>query len=1134
MSEIFTAPIGQSARLACVALMAIVLCACSPQPPAEVAPPPLSDADIAANNRGVALMGYFDYAAARDQFVDVVGSRPEWLDARVNLAIATLNRQETDDEKTALELLDGVLAEDPGHLRAQYVAGVLRHYLGETELALSHFQKVVAADSADAYAAYYVGLLLVQLGQPNEAMQHFRHAIMLDPYLRSAYYQASFALQQTGDAEGAAEMRAAFQRLDGNPRARLAKTEYTKMGPLAEAVAAGRPGASPSPLPVGPVLLPGEVITPTNFGGERQGMTVTDVQGDGLVDLFITGALKPMGLGNALIFGRDDGELVLQSKNPLTRVADVTAVAWGDFDNDGLLDSYLCRNGANQLWRQTAADEWSNVTAATLTANGEFDCADTAMFDADHDGDLDIFVVNANGPNELLSNNLDGTFRTLAADSGLQGSGGGRQLLTADIDGDRDVDIVVINTGEPHEVWLNDRLWQYRAATGVEAFAAADIVAAVAGDVDADGNTEIYTMDTAQVVIRWLPGAGWSSTRVIDPPTSDINVVLTGVPQLALADFNGNGRPDLLVVNDRELAIHAFDDDGTTAQMFSEAGAYSYVVPWLWEVEEGPGLIGLKLGTGPSNPGANVARLPSVSAALLKWLPGSGRHRFVGLNFTGKEDQSDSMRSNRSGIGTHAALRVGSQWSLASNFNAHSGPGQSLMPLVFGLGGAAQADYVAINWSDGVFQTELNVEPGLQTIAETQRQLSSCPVLFAWNGERFEFVSDVLGVGGLGFMVSPGEVATPRPWEYFRLTEGAAVPRDGLLTFKLTEPMEEIAYVDSLSLHTIELPEGWNVVLDERMGTNKPAPTGEPIFYRESLLPSRAVNDRGDDVTGTILQVDAVAAPEGQLDHRFIGRLARPHVLTLEFPQALDSAGAKPVLVADGWVEYPYSQTVFAAWQANAPYSAPTLEARGADGNWQPVAENFGYPAGMPREMALPLVRLPAGVDALRLTTTLEVYWDRLRVVFAEPAPQDVRRSKVSVASAKLAKNGFPLRTDGLQRRPGYDYSQRSPYWDTRYPSGYYTAAGDVTALVGTTDDALAIFGPGEEIEFSFPVTPAGAGMSQVFVLEFRGWAKDMDLYTRDGGTVGPLPLRSQTEAPGLDVRDALHERFNTRYESGH
>jgi hypothetical protein len=36
-----------------------------------------------------------------------------------------------------------------------------------------------------------------------------------------------------------------------------------------------------------------------------------------------------------------------------------------------------------------------------------------------------------------------------------------------------------------------------------------------------------------------------------------------------------------------------------------------------------------------------------------------------------------------------------------------------------------------------------------------------------------------------------------------------------------------------------------------------------------------------------------------------------------------------------------------------------------------------------------------------------------------------------------------------------------------------------------------------------------------------------MDLFTKDGETVGPQPGESSP------IREALHERFNTRFESG-
>jgi len=58
--------------------------------------------------------------------------------------------------------------------------------------------------------------------------------------------------------------------------------------------------------------------------------------------------------------------------------------------------------------------------------------------------------------------------------------------------------------------------------------------------------------------------------------------------------------------------------------------------------------------------------------------------------------------------------------------------------------------------------------------------------------------------------------------------------------------------------------------------------------------------------------------------------------------------------------------------------------------------------------------------------------------------------------------------------------------------------------LVAEKDDAVAIFGPGEEVHLEFAAPPEGApeGWTRRLVLETRGWCKDMDLYTKDGETV--------------------------------
>jgi len=220
--------------------------------------------------------------------------------------------------------------------------------------------------------------------------------------------------------------------------------------------------------------------------------------------------------------------------------------------------------------------------------------------------------------------------------------------------------------------------------------------------------------------------------------------------------------------------------------------------------------------------------------------------------------------------------------------------------LSLGLAGSAGADYIAIDWSDGVFQTELDLHAGqLHRIVETQRQLASCPVLFAWDGTRYAFVTDLLGVGGLGFFVEPGVYGEPRPWERLLLPDGLLQARDDRFVLKLTEPMEEVTYLDSSSLLAYDLPPGWSFVLDERFAINGPAPTGDALYYRHTLEPVRAVNDRGDDVRADITANDGRAAPTGALDRRFVGRLEHEHTLELDFATPLDGMQGRPVLAKD-------------------------------------------------------------------------------------------------------------------------------------------------------------------------------------------------------------------------------------------
>ncbi len=1097
---------AQTLLLACAPLLALAAC----QRDIPTAPRPEPAALVAALNQGVAQMGRYDFAAAASAFSALVTSQPQSHEAALDLALALINRQREGDGADAERLLRPLLTSPAVGQRASYALGLLLLYEGRDADAFPLLSTVADRVPNDAYAAYFAGQARLAAA-PDDALAWFTKAQTANPLLRSAHYGAFQALQRLGRTADARTMLNRFQALESDPRAVVAEFKYTRMGPLAMAVTFDDPAPVPAPLPAGARFLPAAPITAPaaapwrSSGADGRSVTVADIDGDGRLDVFAANVLEA-GAPNALLFGTDGGWRP-DLAHPLAAVTDVRAALWGDLDNDGRTDAVLVRGaGRTSIWRQTAANVWRDVTEPARAATGSVDGVDGALFDADHDGDLDIWLTNAAGPNELLSNNGNGTFRPIAATAGVGGRRGSVGIAVVDLDHDRDHDLVVLNVAPPHDVFLNDRVWNYRRAEGFDLFGAATLDAVLGADLNADGQAELYTTGSRGLE-RWTPDASgvWQAFSLAKP-------VGGRASRLALADTNGDGMLELVTTQGRSWAAFDVTAEGAGAASAAfDAGVAvnGWTVAYL-DAARGPSIVGASLD------------------GLTEWKPGPGRHAYATLGVTGRDRTSDQLRSNVSGIGTRVSVRTGSRWTAFDTARPQSGPGQSLQPFAVGLAGAPRADFVSLTWPDGVLQTEVDLVSGQRhVIEETQRQLSSCPVLFAFNGTSMAFVTDILGVGGVGFFEQPGVYSEPLPREHVLLPEGSVAPRDGRYELVIGEPMEEVTYLDRASLVAYDLPPGWQMALDERKAIAGPTPTGAPLFFREERRPVRATNDRGQDVTAAIASADLKAAPPGVADARFIG-MTEPHLLELTFDRALDRGPGRPVLMIDGWLEYPYAQTVFAAWQAGAAYVAPSLDARGADGRWRRVASEFGYPAGMPRRMTLPLSGLPAGTTALRLQTSQEIFWDRVSVVYAEPAPEVTTRV-LRLAEATLRKSGFAARTTGPQRTPHYDYDRRAPLDDTRHQRGWYTRLGAVDVLVAATDSAVAIFGPGEEVFLAFtaPAEGARAGWTRRVVLESDGWCKDMDLYTKDGDTVEPLPGRD------TPARRRLHTALNTRYESG-
>jgi hypothetical protein len=411
----------------------------------------------------------------------------------------------------------------------------------------------------------------------------------------------------------------------------------------------------------------------------------------------------------------------------------------------------------------------------------------------------------------------------------------------------------------------------------------------------------------------------------------------------------------------------------------------------------------------------------------------------------------------------------------------------------------------------------------------------SCPIVFAWDGGKYRYIGDYLGVGGLGYLEAPGMYSKADPTEVLELP-GLAVaegPGGAELRVSLVEPLEECAYLDSLDLVAADTPPGVTVHPDEIFRVRAPAPGARLLAYREELLPAKAVDGKGRAVTEELRRIDRIYEENWKRDRRFPGTAER-HEVALEFERDLPrgSGDARPHLFIYGYVEYGYSTSNFAASQAGVGLHAPTVSVE-RGGKWVVLREEWGFPGGTPRWMAVDLGGLlEPGDRRLRIETDMEVYFDQVFVAeatpveirgqttdFAGPDPSSgpVRVTALGASRAELRYRGFPRDRSPDGRHPKvYDYDDVGPEEMKPFP-GRYTSYGDVRDLVAGADDRLAVMGEGDEVLLGFraaDLPPLPEGWTRTYFLSGTGWCKDMDLYTAASDRVEPLPFRSMTDYP--------------------
>ncbi len=133
----------------------------------------------------------------------------------------------------------------------------------------------------------------------------------------------------------------------------------------------------------------------------------------------------------------------------------------------------------------------------------------------------------------------------------------------------------------------------------------------------------------------------------------------------------------------------------------------------------------------------------------------ASKSHYVDIRFRGIDDNNaNSGRVNHYAIGSVLELRFGPHYraSIITKPITH-----------FGIDGLEQADSLRVIFPNGLTQTVR--QPAVDTLVEEEQTLKgSCPYLYAWDGNKFAFVTDCLWAAPLGLQVAAGVVAKDRPW----------------------------------------------------------------------------------------------------------------------------------------------------------------------------------------------------------------------------------------------------------------------------------------------------------------------------------------------------------------------------------
>jgi tetratricopeptide (TPR) repeat protein len=1150
------------------------------------------------NNLGIAYLEQYNNPQAIEQFKKAVALAPNFPASRINLAIAYYNAGQRDQALAELRAVEKLGAQAP---QLFFMLGLIDKDRGNFDEAIRSLDRVLKIDPRDVGANYNLGALYARKNDHARAAEYYRKVIAVEPYNASARYGLAISLLRSGKREEGQQAMTAFQQLQKKDYATQIGQQYLEQGKYAEAI--GRferePARGASPVtfvdvaksagiefvhaakvdPQGPVI--GQTIRATDYSINSartnlipafgSGAAFFDYDNDQRLDLYIVNC-SPDGKGRSRLY-RNNGNGTFADVTERAGIGfaglGMGAVA-GDYDNDGWVDLYVTAYGRNVLYHNNGNGTFRDGTAKTGVGGSEEQWSLSAAFvDFDHDGDLDLGVTNfvdasrppkpkADGTfifpddfpaqsNQLYRNNGNGTFTEVAGAARLAASRS-TGVVWADYNNSRDVDVMMVGYGGSDRLFSNNRDGTFREVTqSVGLGDGGRKWGASAGDFNKDGFPDLFIAraDSPNLLFESQSGGTFKRRQIPD----------TRNPQPAtrswmgqFVDYDNDGYLDIFVINGgtsqaeaarQSLQLLRNRGDGTFQDVSVETGLKK-LPPSLAR--------GAAFGDYDNDGDVDVLVVQNGGRPWLLKNDGGNRNRWIKVDTVG-------VRSNKLGIGAKVEVKAGRLWQKVEVLGGSGYLSHSSTEVIIGLGSHKTVDSVRVLWPAGILQSELEVASNQPVqIKELDRKGTSCPILYAWDGQQYNFVTDFLGGCAIGYLEAPGVYNYPDTDEYIRVTGSQLKVKDGRYSLKMNNQLEEVIMIDQAKLLVIDHPAEVDVFPNERLMPAPPYPEFKIYAVKNARAPLAATDDKGNNILPPITRVDREYPNDLRL-LPFKG-YADEHSIILDLGQIGPQTGV--VLLMTAWIDYADSTANLAASQAGAKLIPPFLQVPNANGEWETVIPNMGFPAGLPKTMVVDLTgKFLTNDFRVKITTSMRIYWDQILVsdqslvighwslagqsAMSQPFSSLLAVTELRPSVADFGWRGYPKEYSPDGKLPLiYDYGQIDQHAPWKTFVGSATRYGDVTELLQEKDDMYVIMLHGDEIALEFdarglPDLPNG--WRRDFFVYADGFGKDMDINSARPDTIEPLPFHRMsaypypvTESyPRDERRQEYLRKYNTR-----